>query len=386
MSHKKSIPLIKPVIGEKEIAKVEEVLLSGMLAEGSQNKQFEKEFSEFTDAKYAITTTNGTSALFVALEALGIGPGDEIITVGFTFIASSNAILHVGAIPVFVDIDHKTWTIDPEEVKKAITPRTKAIMPVHIFGTPSNMNALREIAKEHNLFIIEDACQAHGAKYDGKHVGSIGDIGCFSLYATKNLMAGEGGVIVTDDEELANRCKSIKNHGREAGKFGGYSHYRIGYNFRMTDFNAAIALSQLNRLPEFLEIRKRNAELYKELLKDIDQLTYQQVPDKGQHCYYIFACALTDDNYTVKDIVNYLREHGIGSRPIYSTPAYKQPAYQSLQKDWKWGKYLQYPNYSDMKLPVTEKLAKTHFEIPVNQVVTEDDVKYVYQKIKEYFN
>ena len=385
MNSKRSIPIVKPIIDEKEIELVSDVLRSGMLAEGSYNKKFESEFAKFTGAKYAISVCNGTSALIVALEALGIKPGDEVITVGFTFIASANSILHVGAIPIFVDINPKTWNIDIEEVKKAITPKTKAIMPIHIFGLPADMESLKKIAKEHNLLIIEDACQAHGAKVNNEHVGTIGDIGCFSLYATKNLMAGEGGIIVTNNEKLANRCRSLKNHGREAGKFGGYDHYRVGFNFRMTDFNAAIAYSQLNKLPKFLDIRKKNAELYKKLLSEIEELETQEVEAGIEHCNYIFSCRLKTDKYKVDEIVKFLRDNGIGSRPIYSNPVYLQPAYKDI-KNWKWSEFFDFPDYKNLKLPVTEKIAATHFEIPVNQAISLEDVEYVCLKLKQFFN
>lgn len=384
MNMKKSLPIVKPILDEEDINNVTEVLKSGMLAEGLFNKKFETDFAKFTGANYAISVCNGTAALIVALEAIGIKPGDEIITVGFTFIASANSILNVGAIPIFVDIDPKTWNIDVEEIKKAITPKTKAIMPIHIFGLPANMEDIKVVAKEHNLLIIEDACQAHGAKVNGNHVGTIGDVGCFSLYATKNLMAGEGGIIITNNEGIANSCRSLKNHGREAGKFGGYDHYRVGFNYRMTDFNAAIAHSQLKKLPKFLEIRKKNAELYRELLSDIKELAFQEVNPGIEHCNYIFACAITSNDHSVEEVVKYLRENGIGSRPIYSNPVYLQPAYKNIE-NWKWTKFFDFPKYGDLKLPVTEKIAATHFEIPVNQAISLDDVEYVYKKLKEYF-
>ncbi|TFF91225.1 DegT/DnrJ/EryC1/StrS aminotransferase family protein, partial [Candidatus Thorarchaeota archaeon] len=241
------IPVAKPIIGQEEIDAVVRVLESGFLAEGSVSREFEQEFSRYIGADYATVATNGTVALSTALDAMGIEPGDEVITSPFTFIASANTIAMMGAIPVFVDIDPRTYNIPPEAIEAAITEETTAIMPVHIFGMPAEMKHIMEIAEEHELLVIEDACQAHGAEIDGKKVGSFGHVSAFSFYATKNMMTGEGGMITTDDEEIHDRCLMIKNHGR--GKQGGYSHYRIGFNNRMMDLVSAIGLEQLKRLP-----------------------------------------------------------------------------------------------------------------------------------------
>ncbi|HKZ42050.1 MAG TPA: DegT/DnrJ/EryC1/StrS family aminotransferase, partial [Candidatus Hodarchaeales archaeon] len=215
------INVAQPQLDTQEFNSVLEVLKSGHLAEGEKTKELEKAFAEFVGIRHAILVTNGTMALHLALEALEVDPGSEIITPAFTFIASSNSAAFVGAIPKFADIDSKTFNLDPEKIEAQITRKTKAIMPVHIFGMPANMPAIMEIAKKHNLLVIEDAAQAHGAKIDGKHVGSFGEIGCFSFYVTKNMISGEGGMVVTNDDDLAAKCRSIKNHGRAADAFGG---------------------------------------------------------------------------------------------------------------------------------------------------------------------
>jgi dTDP-4-amino-4,6-dideoxygalactose transaminase len=231
------IPISKPFIGDAEKQAVLEVLESGMLVQGPRTAKLEGKFAELCGTSQAIATTSGTTALHVALLAHGIGPGDEVITTPFTFMASVNCILFVGAKPVFVDIEEDTFNINPALIEAVITPKTKAILPVHLYGYPCDMDALMAIARKHNLVIIEDACQAVGATYKGKVVGSFGT-GCFSLYATKNIMSGEGGMITTSDEKLAQGCKMIRNHGMQRR----YYHDMLGYNFRITDLHSAIRL------------------------------------------------------------------------------------------------------------------------------------------------
>ncbi len=241
----KPINVVKPMIDDHEIENILEVLKSGMIAEGPQAKALEKEFQDYTGVKHAIFVNNGTAALHLAFESLDLEPGSEVITSGFTFIASANSISFIGAAPIFGEINNKTWNLDPDQIEKLITPKTKAIMPVHIFGLPANMKEINEVAEKHDLKVLEDAAQGHGGKIDGKHVGNFSDIACFSFYATKNMITGEGGMVVTNNDELADRARSVKNHGRAANTAGGYAHYRIGYNFRAPDYSAAIGRAQL---------------------------------------------------------------------------------------------------------------------------------------------
>ena len=252
------IPISKPFIGEEEKRAVLEVLESGMLVQGPKAAKLEENFTAICSTQYAIATTSGTTALHVALLAHGIGPGDEVITTPFTFMASVNAILYVGARPVFVDIEEDSFNINPALMEAAITPKTKAILPVHLYGYPCNMDAIMEIARKYNLVVIEDACQAVGARFQGRPVGSFGT-GCFSLYATKNIMAGEGGMITTNDPDFAQRCRMIRNHGMQRR----YYHDMLGYNFRISDLHAAIGLAQTERLEHFTEVRKANAAFFK---------------------------------------------------------------------------------------------------------------------------
>ena len=248
------VPIAKPIIGDKEIENVVEVMKSGMIAQGPKVVEFEEKFANWVDAKYGIATNSGTSALHVALLAAGIGEGDEVITTPFTFIASGNSIVYTGATPVFADIDLKTYNIDPESVEKLITDKTKAILPVQLYGQSSDMNELREIADKHNLLIIEDAAQAHGAKYGDEFVGSIADMACFSFYPTKNMTTSEGGIITTNNEELAEKTKIFRAHGASVR----YHHDEIGYNFRMTDICAAIGLAQMETIDGYNSKRIEN--------------------------------------------------------------------------------------------------------------------------------
>lgn len=376
------INVVKPIIGEEEEKLVTEVLQSGILAEGQKTRQFEQQFAQFVGAKHAIMVNNGTAALHLALEALDIPPGSEIITPGFTFIASANSTTFIGGVPIFGEIHPRSFNLDPSQVESLITEKTKAIMPVHIFGLPADMPAFEEIAHNHDLLLIEDAAQGHGGKINGQHVSTFGDVGCFSFYATKNMICGEGGMVVTNSDEIADRARSIKNHGRAADMAGGYAHFRVGYNLRAPDFSAAIGIAQLEKLPRMLENRARTARIYREELQDLP-LFFQEVPDGFTHGNYITAPYLTTDQITPVEVVQKLREKDVGARPIYDVPVYKQPVYLKIQ-NWRWAQAgVQYPDYSMVSLPITEKIASKHFEIPSHAGVTEDEAFVVVDSLKE---
>ncbi|MBD3192417.1 MAG: aminotransferase class V-fold PLP-dependent enzyme [Candidatus Heimdallarchaeota archaeon] len=380
----KMIPVVNPQIGQEEIDAVTAVLESKYLAEGPVAHKFEEDFSEFVGTAHSIVTTNGTTALHLALQGLGIQPGDEVITTAFTFVASSNSILFNGAIPIFADIDPETYNIDPEKVEEKISEKTKAIMPVHIFGLPSDMKALKDIAEDNNLVLIEDACQAHGGRIDGKHVGTFGDAGCFSFYATKNMIAGEGGAVVTNNEELAEKIISLKNHGRTAK--GGYHHVRIGYNMRLTNICAAIAAEQLKKLPKMLETRKRNASMLQKNLSDLEDCVLQKVPKGYEHGWYIAVGRTTREDLPASKVIDQLKSKDIGSRKIYDIPSYKQPAYQNINDYYYWAKFIKYPDYSKVSCPITEQVGQTHFEIPINPGVTKEQMNYIIETLQTIFS
>ncbi len=377
------IKFVDPQVGEEEKKAVNAVIDSKYLAEGPVAREFEKMYLDYTGAKYAIVTSNGTTALHLAIEASGIKPGDEVITTPFTFIASSNSILFNGAIPIFADIDPETYNLDPEKVKEKITKKTKAIMPVHIFGNPCDMKALKEIADEHDLILLEDACQAHGAKVDGKHAGTLGDVGCFSFYASKNLTFGEGGLILTDNEELKDNVMCLRNHGRTPK--GGYHHIRIGYNYRSNNLVAAVGVEQLKKLPKMLETRKRNAEILQKELADLDGFALQKVLNGHEHAWYIAAGRTDREDLPATKIVEELKAKDIGSRQIYSIPSYKQPAYTKINEYYYWAKFVKFPDYSKVNCPITERIGRDHFQIPINPGVTEENMYHIVDTLRKIF-
>ena len=296
------IPIAKPLIGEEEKQAVMEVLSSGVLAQGPRVAAFEEAFARMTGVKYAVATSSGTTALHTALLAHGIGAGDEVITTPFTFIASANSILYAGARPVFVDIDPRTFNIDPGQIEAAITPRTMAIMPVHLFGLVVDMDPIVEIARKRGLIIIEDACQSHGAEYKGGRAGSFGT-GCFSLYPTKNMTSAEGGMITTNDAGIAERCKVIRQHGMRRQ----YYHDELGFNFRMTDVHAAIGLAQLNKLARFNESRIANAQYLSAHLRGV---VTPVVPSDCKHVFHQYTVRVPGGRRDA--LLSHLKERGVG--------------------------------------------------------------------------
>ncbi len=345
------IPISKPMIGEAEKQAVMEVLDSGMLAQGPRTARFEERFAQICGVKHAVATSSGTTALHIALLANGIGEGDEVITTPFTFIASANSILFTGAKPVFVDIDPETFNIDPEQVARAVTPRTKAIMPVHLYGYVCDMDALQAVADQHGLKIIEDACQAVGATYRGRPAGSFGT-GCFSLYATKNVMAGEGGMITTDDDAVAEQCRMLRNHGMKRR----YYHDMLGFNFRMTDLCAAIGLAQLDRLEDFTAKRRANAAYLNSKIESVITPTVRDGYGHVWHQYTIRVDGGRDRDAAVKR----LNEAGVGTGVFYPVPAHQQEDMREI--------------VGNVPLPVAESLAREVISLPVHPQLSQADL------------
>ncbi|HEY59516.1 MAG TPA: DegT/DnrJ/EryC1/StrS family aminotransferase [Anaerolineae bacterium] len=355
------IPIAKPVIQQEEKQAVSEVLDSGILAQGPRTRAFEEAFASMCDVRHAIATSSGTTALHIALLVHGIGPGDEVITTPFTFIASANSILFVGAKPVFVDINARTYNIDPGLIEDAITSRTKAILPVHLYGLCCDMNPILDIAKRHDLIVIEDACQSHGAEYQGKKAGSFG-IGAFSFYPTKNITCGEGGMITTSDGQIAERCRIIRNHGMHKR----YFHEELGYNFRMTDIHAAIGLEQLKKLDKFNRIRRENAAYYSANIKGV-LLPFE--PKGYKHVYHQYTIRVPDGRRDV--LRDYLKERSIGSEIYYPVPIHQQSFYKQKLED-------------DLHFPQTEKAAKEVLSIPVHPSLSQADKELVFKTINDF--
>ncbi len=355
------IPIAKLCIGDEEKRAVVEVLDSGMLAQGKKVAEFEQKFAEFIGVKHAIATSNGTTALHAALLVHNIKEGDEVITSPFSFVATANTIRMTGAVPVFVDINENTFNIDPHLIEKSITSKTKAIMPVHLFGLPAEMDKIQAIAQKHNLFIIEDACQTHGAEFRGKKAGSFGT-GCFSFYATKNMTTGEGGMITTNDDKIAKKIRKLINHGSEKK----YYHDVIGYNYRMTDIAAAIGVAQLQKLNNFNYQRRQNAKYLQERLSGVKGLILP--PEHPGHVYHQFTIRITPEfGKKREEVIANLTEKGIGSAIFYPVPIHQQKAYQEFRQH---------------QFPVAEKVAQEVLSLPVYPALTELELRTIVKEIK----
>ncbi len=328
------------MIGRAEIAAVNRVLRSGQIAQGACVAQFEAEFAALCGAREAVAVNSGTAALFIALLAHGVGPGDEVITSPFTFAATANAVLMTGARPVFVDIRECDFNIDPELIPARITTRTRAIIPVHLYGHPADMTRIGEIAQRHALAVIEDACQAHGAEWRGRRVGGFGT-GCFSFYPTKNMTTGEGGMVTTDDPGFAQHLRLLRSHGAERA----YQHTELGYNFRMTDISAAIGLAQLHRLDAFTRRRRANARYYGAHLSGVI------TPSEAAGALHVFH------QYTVRApegrdaLQAKLAAEGVGSAVYYPKALHQQPYYRELG--------------FDDSLPVAEAMSREVLSLPI---------------------
>ena len=353
------IPISKPYIGEAEKQAVLEVLDSGMLVQGPRVAKLEEKFAAVCGVPHAIATTSGTTALHLALVANGIGPGDEVITVAFTFIATVNCILFVGAKPVFVDVDPATFNLDPDLIEAAITPRTKAILLVHLYGYPCDMGRIQAIAQKHGLKVIEDACQAVGAAYAGQPVGSFGT-GMFSLYATKNVMTGEGGMVTTNDDALADTARLLRAHGMRRR----YYHEMLGYNYRLSDLHAAIGIEQMKRLEGFTAARLANAEYFNAHLTSV--ITPTTRPGNG-HVWHQYTVRLVgrDRDAAVKQ----LADNGVGSGVFYPVPAHQQDYLREVA--------------AGVSLPITEQLSKEVFSLPVHPALSQADREKIVTEVNK---
>jgi dTDP-4-amino-4,6-dideoxygalactose transaminase len=336
---------------------IQQVLDSCAFAGGPFVEQFEKEFASFCQCEYAIGVGNGTDAIWLSLLALGVGPGDEVITVPNTFIATAEAISFCGANPVFVDVDEKTYNMDPASLEAAITPRTKAIIPVHLFGQVADMDPIMEIASAHGLFVIEDACQAQGAEYKSRAAGSMGDAGCFSFYPGKNLGAyGEAGAVVTSNPELATKIRMLRDHGQQKK----YHHAMIGWNARMDGIQGAVLSVKLKHLLEWNEARSRNAQIYNELIAEVDGVITPSQADYSKHVYHIYAIRVRNRD----TLINTLAEKNIFCGIHYPVPVHLQEAYQSLRL--RKGSF-----------PVAEYCAEELVSLPMFPELTREQIEYV---------
>lgn len=358
------IPISKPQLGEAEKRAVERVIDSGILAQGPRVAEFEHAFAEYIGVKHAVATSNGTTALHVALLAHNIGAGDEVITTPFTFIASVNSILYAGATPRLVDID-SSFNLDVAQIESAITPRTRAIMPVHLFGQPAQMETLMDIARRHNLVVIEDACQAHGATFQDTRVGSFGT-GCFSFYATKNMTTGEGGMLTTNDHAIAARARLLISHGMKVR----YQHETLGYNYRLTEIAAAIGLEQLRKLDAFNARRVENAGYYDEHLGRLAGLELPRVFPQRTHVYHQYTVRVQPNFPLSRDeLVSALNDKGIGTGIYYPAPAHQQ--HSVAQYEW-----------AQQSFPRSEEAAAQVLSLPVHPGVSDADRAYIVETLE----
>jgi dTDP-4-amino-4,6-dideoxygalactose transaminase len=352
-------------IKDEVSAGVQQVMDSCRFVLGENVNSFEKEFASFCGTEYAVGVANGTDALRLALLACGIGKGDEVITAPNTFIATTEAISQTGAKIVFVDINSSTYNIDVFRIEGAINEKTKAIVPVHLFGQPADMNPIMKIARKYNLKVIEDACQAHGAEYKGKKVGSIGDAGCFSFYPSKNLAAfGDGGLVVSNGNKIAYKMKMLRDH----GQIKKYEHLLEGYNSRLDEMQAAILRVKLKRLDEWNKLRRKNASIYNDLLEDVDEVVMPSEAEYAKHVYHLYVIR----THRRDELQDWLKSKGVGTGLHYPIPVHLQKAYEYL-------------GYKEGDFPVTEDCAKQILSLPMFPELTQKEIEKVVTEIKRFF-
>jgi perosamine synthetase len=359
------IPIAEPLLGDKELAYVIACVKSGWISSlGEYVRTFENRFAEYCGVRYGVATFNGTVALHLLAATLNLGPGDEVIMPSLTYVATANAIAYTGAKPVFVDSERDTWNIDPDTVAEAITPQTKAIIAVHLYGHPANMEPLRATADAHNLLLLEDAAEAHGACYKGQRVGGLSDAAIFSFYGNKIITTGEGGILVTNNEEWAKRAFFLENQGRYSDN--PYWHPEIGYNYRMTNVQAAIGLAQLERIDQMLAIRRRNAAHYNQRLAEVPGLTLPPQVEWAENVYWMYSVIIEDEFGPTRDEVQArLREAGIETRSFFY-PLHTLPMYNTGQS-----------------LPVAEDLGRRGLNLPSSATLTPEQIDFVCDTLRD---
>jgi len=353
-----------PTIGEEEIQAVTKVMRSGILTSalgmGSAVTEFEKGFAKMAGSKHAIAVNTGTAALHAAVMAIGVKHGDEVILPSFTFVATAEAVALAGAKPVFADIDPKTYNLAPSAVEKALTKKTKAILPVDLYGFSADMKPLREIADKHGLGLVEDAAQAHGTTYVREPAGAFADAACWSMYASKNIMTGEGGVVTTNNDQTAETIRMIRTHGEKAK----YASLILGTNYRMSEIQAAIGNVQLERLDDFVSKRRRNAQQLTKLLEKSSRLILPYEAKDRQHSWYLYTARLKDGTEIQRNaLLHEFKNKGIGAEVYYINPVHQMPFYRE--------------NFGSSKLPETEKASKQVFSLPIHPRVSEDQIKFI---------
>ncbi|MBI4707931.1 MAG: DegT/DnrJ/EryC1/StrS family aminotransferase [Candidatus Omnitrophica bacterium] len=365
------IPVNQPYLGKEELKNVIQCVKSGWISsKGQFIKRFEEEFAEYCGMKYGISVTSGTTALHLALLSLGIKEGDEVILPTFTMVASAYAVLYTGARPVFVDSEERTWNMDCAKIEEAITKRTKAIMPVHIYGHPVDMDSVMRLAKKYKLYVVEDAAEAHGSEYKGRKCGSFGDFGCFSFYANKIITTGEGGMVVTNNKKLAERAELLKDLSHSPGKR--FLHTDLGYNYRMTNMQAAVGLGQLHKIKSFISKKRQMASQYSEELKVVPGLRFPFEEDWAKSVYWMYSILIEDSfGLTRDESRDKLHSQGIETRTFF-VPMHQQPVIRKLC-----------PEANRKKYPVADYIAQKGLYLPSGLAITKGEIHRVCNVIKK---
>lgn len=378
------VSVATPILGEEEYDNVEAVLDSGRFLQGPMVEEFEAKWAELVGVEHAVAVSNGTTALQLALNAIGLEPGDEVIVPSLTFGSTATAVVHQAGVPVFADIDRELYTLDHTDLERCVSEHTEAVIPVHLYGHPAEMDEIRAFADEHDLAVIEDAAQAHGASYKGEPVGSIGDVGCFSFYATKNITTGEGGIVTTDDEEIADRIRLLRSHGMESRD----EHVALGYNYRMSDLNAAIGTAQVDRLLGFNDRRREISERLFEALGDLEWISPGTVREYVEHAYFWAPFEVDPDaiGMSGKDVWRELKKQGVETRHRYVDPLYEQPVFEEhrgFNSAFPWSENPREHSY-DLHLPNVEAVAGNTLGLPNHPDLEEADIEYVIETVRSF--
>lgn len=366
------IPVCVPLLKGKELEYLKDCIDSNWISsKGHYVDEFEKKFSEYCSCRYGITTTNGTSSIHLALESIGLKKGDEVIVPAFTMISSVFPIIYCGAKPVLVDADQETWNIDVNHIEEKISEKTKAIMPVHIYGHSCDMDPILKIAKKHGLFVVEDAAEAHGAEYKGQKTGGIGDVGCFSFYANKIITCGEGGMMVTNNEAIAMHAMSLKNLSFEGGKGRVYLHSEIGYNYRLTNLQAAVGLAQFEHIDEFVNMRRNNAKIYGEFLGGISGLKLPVEKEWSKNVYWMYSLLVEPEFGVSRDVLMVeLAKRGVETRPFFASMN-EQPVFRNMHL------------FEREKYPVAENLSRKGLYLPSSSGLKLEEIQFVCESIAD---
>ncbi len=380
----RTVSVAEPILGDEEHENVEAVLDSGRFLQGPMVEEFEQKWADFVGVDHAVAVSNGTTAIQLTLNAIGLEPGDEVIVPSLTFGSTATAVVHQAGVPVFADIDRELYTLDHTDLERCLSDRTEAVMPVHLYGHPAEMDEIVAFADEHDLYVIEDAAQAHGARYKGDVVGSIGDAGCFSFYATKNITTGEGGIVTTDNDAIAEQVRLLRSHAMSDRDH----HVELGYNYRMSDINGAIGTAQVDRLEEFNARRREISERLLSELADQEWLEPATVRDYVDHAYFWAPIEIDTEvtGMSGKEVREALLERGVETRHRYVDPLYDQPVFENhrgFNSEFPWSVNDADHDY-DLSLPNVEAVAGNTLGLPNHPGLDEADVDYVIETLREF--